>query len=109
MQGGSIYPKPGGSITRNRAPERVKFKRSMGLLVGFFALHSMTSERMRAESKDYPSLSQRLRIIVGAFDLPEEHEFWLFGSSVLREMHHDSDYAIVGLHSETKSRETFVS
>jgi hypothetical protein len=90
-------------------PERVKFKRSMGLLVGFFALHSMTPEGMRAESKDYPSLSQRLRIIVRALDLPEEHEFWLFGSSVLREMHQDSDYAIVGVNSETKSRETFLS
>jgi predicted nucleotidyltransferase len=79
------------------------------MLVGFFALHSMTSEAMRAENKDYPSLSQRLRIIVQALDLPEEHEFWLFGSSVLREMHRDSDYAIVGVNSETKSPETFLS
>jgi hypothetical protein len=90
-------------------PERVKFKRSMGLLVGFFSLHSMTPAGKRAESKDYPSISQRLDIIVRTLDLPEEHEFWLFGSSLLREMHQDSDYAILGVNSETRSRETFLS
>jgi Peptidase U49 len=88
---------------------KVTFKRSMGLLVGFFVLHALTPQGYRGASTDYPSLLTRLTAIVGAIDLPEDHELWLFGATLLRELQNDSEYAVLSSDSTRSVKANFLS
>jgi hypothetical protein len=81
----------------------------MGLLVGFFVLHALTPEGLRGPQADYPSLLTRLNAIVGAIALPEDHELWLFGATLLRELQGDSDYAVLSSDSTRPPKANFLS
>lgn len=90
-------------------PEKVVFKRSMGLLVGFFVLHALTPERHRGLQTEYPSLLTRLTAMVEEIALPEDHELWLFGATLLRELQGDSDYAVLSSDSTRSTKANFLS
>jgi DMSO/TMAO reductase YedYZ heme-binding membrane subunit len=90
-------------------PAKVVFKRAMGLLVGFFVLHALTPEGLREQHTDYPSLFTRLTATVGAIALPEDHELWLFGATLLRELQGDSDYAVLSSDSTRSPKANFLS
>ena len=88
--------------------EKLIFRRSMGLMVGFFALHAFTAEGQRGETRNYPSLVRRLDAIITRISLHDDHDFWIFGSSLLRELHGDSDYAVLEVDSTKTRKENFM-
>lgn len=89
-------------------PHEVIFKRSMGLLVGFFVLHAVTPEGHRGPQATYPSLLERLKVIVNAISLPEDHHLWLFGACLLRELQSDSEYAVLSLDGTNTMKSNFI-
>jgi Peptidase U49 len=98
-------PSDGSSVD----PAKVIFKRSLGLLVGFFVLHAFTPDRLRGTHPDYPSLLTRLTAIVNAIALPEDHSLWLFGATLLRELQGDSDYAVLSIDSTQSTKANFLT
>ena len=89
-------------------PDKVIFKRSMGLLIGFFVLHAVTPEGHRGPQATYPSLRERLKAIVNAIALHENHQLWLFGSCLLRELQSDSEYVVLSLDSTKTLKSNFI-
>ena len=90
------------------SPEQIIFKRSMGLLVGFFALHGLTPNGLRGPQRNYPPLSERLIAIVDRIALPDDHQLWLFGSTLLRELQDDSDYAVLATDNSLTTKANFL-
>lgn len=98
-------PQDGSSVD----PVKIIFKRSMGLLVGFFVLHALTPAGRRGPQVDYPSLRDRLYAIVGQISVPDDHQLWLFGATLLRELQQDSGYAVLSTENTKTTKENFLS
>lgn len=87
---------------------KVLLKRSLGLFIGFFVLHAFTPDGHRGAQWNYPSLLARLKIIVNAITLPDDHDVWLVGITLLHELYGDPKAVPRASQSAASLKEEFV-